>query len=241
MVEPHSSNFRVITTIFLGVRIFRKITVVAALGEKLLILGLFKKKVKTGDIFSPWSSSLYWCIKSMKRLKTSHPTTTTECNNYPALWCMAVNQKILSHSMTKQTKWHVHPAILPISLGIPQSDQSSMCTQRMGGLGPKVSSCGYWRLDSCPGWSESLLGAHDILLVLLCCGSNVLWLEIMINYCNTSSLNGMKLTIPYCGSMNEWFKILLGIARQWMGLCSIKVVEDVYFFEVNTKYISSNV
>ena len=28
MVEPHSSNFRVITTIFLGVRIFRKFTVV---------------------------------------------------------------------------------------------------------------------------------------------------------------------------------------------------------------------
>ena len=27
MVEPHSSNFRVITTIFLGVRIFRKFTV----------------------------------------------------------------------------------------------------------------------------------------------------------------------------------------------------------------------
>ena len=28
MVEPHSSNFRVITTNFLGVRIFRKITVI---------------------------------------------------------------------------------------------------------------------------------------------------------------------------------------------------------------------
>ena len=27
MVEPHSSNFRVIITIFLGVRIFRKFTV----------------------------------------------------------------------------------------------------------------------------------------------------------------------------------------------------------------------
>ena len=28
MVEPHSSNFRVITTNFLGVRIFRKLTVI---------------------------------------------------------------------------------------------------------------------------------------------------------------------------------------------------------------------
>ena len=27
MVEPHSSNFRVISTIFLGVQIFRKFTV----------------------------------------------------------------------------------------------------------------------------------------------------------------------------------------------------------------------
>ena len=28
------------------------------------------------------------------------------------------------------------------------------------------------RLGRCPGWSESLLGAQAILLVLLCCGSN---------------------------------------------------------------------
>ena len=32
MVEPHSSNFRVITTIFLGVRIFRKFTVLLCAG-----------------------------------------------------------------------------------------------------------------------------------------------------------------------------------------------------------------
>ena len=31
MVEPHSSNFRVITTNFLGVRIFRKLTIVKVL------------------------------------------------------------------------------------------------------------------------------------------------------------------------------------------------------------------
>ena len=35
MVEPHSSNFRVITTNFLGVRIFRKFTV---LGIELTIM-----------------------------------------------------------------------------------------------------------------------------------------------------------------------------------------------------------
>ena len=32
MIEPHSSNFRVITTKFLGVRIFRKFTVVFSTG-----------------------------------------------------------------------------------------------------------------------------------------------------------------------------------------------------------------
>ena len=30
------------------------------------------------------------------------------------------------------------------------------------------------RLGGCPGWSESSLGAHVILFVLSCCGSNVL-------------------------------------------------------------------
>ena len=39
MVEPHSSNFRLITTIFLGVLIFRKLTV-CALVTGLLIVGL---------------------------------------------------------------------------------------------------------------------------------------------------------------------------------------------------------
>ena len=44
----------------------------------------------------------------------------------------------------------------------------------VGSYGPKVSSCGQRRLirlGGCPGWSESSLGAH-ILLVLLCCGSH---------------------------------------------------------------------
>ena len=41
MVEPHSSNFRVITTIFLGVLIFRKFTVVPDLTEEgSILLGL---------------------------------------------------------------------------------------------------------------------------------------------------------------------------------------------------------
>ena len=44
----------------------------------------------------------------------------------------------------------------------------------MGSQGPNVSSCGQRRLISlggCPGWSESSLGAHVILLDLSYCGS----------------------------------------------------------------------
>ena len=46
----------------------------------------------------------------------------------------------------------------------------------MGSEGPKLSSCGQWRLirlGKCPGWSESLLDAQVILLVLSC-GSSFL-------------------------------------------------------------------
>ena len=47
------------------------------------------------------------------------------------LLCMFLQilQVYLSHLMTKPTKWHVHPAKTQISLGIPQSDQSSLCAQ----------------------------------------------------------------------------------------------------------------
>ena len=44
----------------------------------------------------------------------------------------------------------------------------------LGSYGPEVSSCGQRRLIGlrrCPGRSESSLGAHVILLVLLCGGS----------------------------------------------------------------------
>ena len=46
----------------------------------------------------------------------------------------------------------------------------------MGSWRPKLSSCGQRRLirlGGCPGWSESLLGAHTILLVLSRGGSNI--------------------------------------------------------------------
>ena len=55
----------------------------------------------------------------------------------------------------------------------------------MGSKGPKVSSCGQRRLISlrgCPGWSESLLGAHVISLILPWGGS------CGCSWCTSSSL-----------------------------------------------------
>ena len=42
MVEPHSSNFRVITTNFLGVRIFRRFTVELIVGINLFLKNIFQ-------------------------------------------------------------------------------------------------------------------------------------------------------------------------------------------------------
>ena len=53
----------------------------------------------------------------------------------------------------------------------------------VGSQGPKVSLCGQRRLirlGGRPGWSESLLGAHAILLVLSCGGSCVVILECSV-------------------------------------------------------------
>ena len=62
--------------------------------------------------------------------------------------------------MTKPTKWHVRPAKTQISLGIrPVLDFFKRTAKTL------------IRLGGCPGWSESSLGAHAILLVLSRCGS----------------------------------------------------------------------
>ena len=66
--------------------------------------------------------------------------------------------------MTKPTKWHVHPEKTLISI---VWSESSLCVQWV----PKDPS--FLHADRCPGWSESLLGTHATLLVLLWGGSNV--------------------------------------------------------------------
>ena len=70
----------------------------------------------------------------------------------------------LRRRMTKPPKWHVRPAKTQIAV-------------RMRKHWALIT---YWahsktliRLGGCSGWSESSLGAHDILLVLSCGGSQV--------------------------------------------------------------------
>ena len=63
--------------------------------------------------------------------------------------------------MAKPTKWRMPPAKTQISLGI-RPVWSVFAVHSMDSWRPSVSSCGQRRLiklDGCPGWSESSLGA----------------------------------------------------------------------------------
>ena len=77
----------------------------------------------------------------------------------------------MSRSMTKPTKWPVRPAKTQISLGIcPVWSESLLCAHWVA----KDPSFLHADREDWSDWSESSLGAQVILLVLSCCGSNVL-------------------------------------------------------------------
>ena len=76
--------------------------------------------------------------------------------------------------MTKQTKWHVHPAKTQISLSICQVWSESLLSawRKLGSLATiERTAKTLIRLGECPGWPESSLGAKVILLVLSWGGS----------------------------------------------------------------------
>ena len=79
----------------------------------------------------------------------------------------------MSLSTIKPTKWHVRPAKTQIRLGIHR-DWSVLVKCFVGYSGPKLSSCGQWRLlirlVECLDWSV-FAGRTVILLVLSCCDS----------------------------------------------------------------------
>ena len=72
--------------------------------------------------------------------------------------------------MTKPTKWPVCPAKSRAAWLSAQSDQSLSCLHEEI-LGRECIAKTLIRLGGCPGWSEFLLGAQAILLVLSCCSS----------------------------------------------------------------------
>ena len=76
--------------------------------------------------------------------------------------------------MKKPTKWPVRPANTQISLGI-RPVWSRVFAVRMKKAWVLSYPLGtQWRLirlGRCPGWSESSLSTHAVLLVLSCCGS----------------------------------------------------------------------
>ena len=80
----------------------------------------------------------------------------------------------LSRRTTKTTEWNVCPAKIQISPGIyPDWSVSSLYAWRKlwHWLPTERTAKTLIRLGGCPGWSESSLGAHVILLVLSCGGS----------------------------------------------------------------------
>ena len=87
---------------------------------------------------------------------------------------------IMSHRMTKQTKWPVHLAKTQISLGICPvwSEDSQSAWRNLEYLSyPLSTQQRLWSdwVDGCPGWSESWLGTQVIMLVLSCCGSFIVY------------------------------------------------------------------
>ena len=84
-------------------------------------------------------------------------------------------QEQMSRNMTKPTKWMCAQRRLRSAWASAQPDQSLRCA-----LNGSLSTQAFFmwtakpliRLGGCPGWSASSLGAHAILLVLSCRGSN---------------------------------------------------------------------
>ena len=117
----------------------------------------------------------------------------------------------LSHLMTKPTKWLCAQQRLGSAWASTQSDQSLCCVLN-GSLRTRAffmrTSKTLIRLGGCPGWSESLLGAHAILLVLSW-GGSVIW-SLITDY---SDMISCKLPSPlatYSHIDSQRF-ILLGI------------------------------
>ena len=119
--------------------------------------------------------------------------------------CDRVKQ-YMSCLMTKQRKWLCAQRRLRSARASAQSDQSLRCA--LNGL---LRTQAFFmptaktliRLGGCPGWSESSLGAHIILLVLSWDGSYIDWdYQVLLN----SYLRMHCLVSLYGNHIKKWKK-----------------------------------
>ena len=106
----------------------------------------------------------------------------------------ASNFKEMSRLMTKPTKWSVCPAKTWLAGRMNKDWVLSF---------PLGSQRRWIRLGGCPGWSESSLGAHAILLVLSWGGSNGLKPLKSILREKFQSIIPVKLLTYYCLTCDE--------------------------------------
>ena len=110
----------------------------------------------------------------------------------------------MSWLMTKPTNDLCAQQRLRSALASAQFDQSLCCPYEEA-LGPRLSlertAKTLIRLGECPGWSESLLGAKVILLVLLWGGSNGLAVSLFVFYlpvnCERQSNGSWEFPLPF--------------------------------------------
>ena len=113
------------------------------------------------------TSIICFCLTGAKPPPPPYTATakTDTAGTQPSMYYM-------SQSMTKQTKWSVHPAKIGSAWAPPSLIRVfAVCMKKHWVLSyPLSPQRSLIRLDGCPGWSESLLGAQ-VILVLLCSSS----------------------------------------------------------------------
>ena len=105
----------------------------------------------------------------------------------------------MNRIVTKPTKWHVRPAKTQISLGIRPvwSDLRFPLEENLGPWLPIKRGC--------PGWSESSLGAHAILLVLSRCGS---YYKVTLRFAYQSGLRFVQ-KVKIIFKFRDFLKVLV--------------------------------
>ena len=114
----------------------------------------------------------------------------------------------LSRLMTKPTKWVCAQRRLRSAWASAQSHQSSLCAQCV------AKDLRFLHADSkCPGWSESSLGAHAILVVLSWGGSfdEVLpwyYTQFVVSLKNNGFEYKQKVVFSYRGYIIYWLTLV---------------------------------